>query len=219
MCAKLESGTITCWGTDKAPHPDLGPGKIADVEVAATHGCVRKEDGAVRCWNAETWGGIGTDALNKPVLPGPVSELGTGDAFACVIGRDKQVACWGANDLGQLGKTPDYDVHETPEIVPGTRDAESLAIGEASACAILSGGRVVCWGANPSGELGLGKTSISELPSNVSALSGVRDLCFASAHACALTNDDEMLCWGMNGSGQLGDGTHEARLKPVRVSF
>ena len=155
MCAKLEGGKVQCWGSEKNADPDVGPGKIADVAVAATHGCARKEDGTVQCWNAEHWGGVGTDVLNRPALPSPAVDIGTGDAFACVVGKDKQVYCWGSNDLGQLGKTPDYLAHDQPEAVPGVRDAESVAIGEASACALLTGGRVTCWGANASGELGL----------------------------------------------------------------
>jgi len=218
MCARIEGGKVICWGTEKTPNPNVA-GKPVDVQVAATHGCVMKEDGAVQCWDAEQWGGVGTEAMNRPSLPSPANALGTGDAFACVIGKDKLVYCWGANDLGQLGLAPDYVGHEKPEPVPGVRDAEWLAVGEASVCAILAGGAVTCWGANSSGELGLGKTSATEPPTRASALTSVKDMCFGSGHACVQTNDDEMLCWGANASGQLGDGTKEGRLTPVRVAF
>lgn len=219
MCARVEGGKVHCWGTEKTPDPNVGAGKPIDVQVASTHGCVMKDDGSVNCWDAEQWGGAGTEAMNHPKLPSPATALGTGDAFACVIGKDKLVYCWGANDLGQLGKTADYVVRESPEKVPGVANAEWLAVGEASVCAILEGGSVTCWGSNSSGELGLGKTSVSELPTKVAALTSVKDMCFGSAHACVQTNDDEMLCWGANAAGQLGDGSKEARLTPVRVAF
>ena len=219
MCARLDGGQVRCWGTEKTPNPNLGPGKPIDVQVAATHGCVQKEDGTVACWDAEQWGGAGTEAMNHPKLPSPASALGTGDAFACVIGKDKFVYCWGSNDLGQLGKPVDYVVHESPEKVPGVSNAVWLAVGESSVCAILDGGGAICWGSNSSGELGLGKTSLSELPTKAPALATVKDMCFGSAHACAQTNEDEMLCWGSNSAGQLGDGTKVSRFVPGRVAF
>lgn len=218
MCARLDSGKVHCWGTEKAPDPNLG-GKPIDVQVASTHGCVMKDDGQVQCWDAERWANSGSDAMNRPVLPSPATGLGTGDAFACVIGKDKKIYCWGANDLGQLGKAPDYDAHEKPEAVPGITNAEWLAVGEASVCAILEGGAVTCWGSNASGELGLGRKSASELPTKATALPSVKDMCFGSGHACVQTNDDEMYCWGANAAGQLGDGTKVERLTPVKVAF
>lgn len=218
-CATSSSGSLTCWGAERDVKPDLGPGKIEDVAVAATHGCVLKEGGQVRCWGAHEWGGSNKRALDEPKLPSPVTEVATGDSFACAIGKDKKVYCWGANDLGQLGVPADFDIHEAPAAVPGVAGAESLALGEASACAIVSGGKAICWGSNYAGELGLGRSSPNETPAPATALGSLKSLCFASAHACAQTQDDQMICWGFNAYGQLGDGTKQNRLAPVRVGF
>jgi alpha-tubulin suppressor-like RCC1 family protein len=43
--------------------------------------------------------------------------------------------------------------------------AREIAAGEGHACAALDDGRVVCWGANDSGQLGVGKLSPQEPPS------------------------------------------------------
>jgi alpha-tubulin suppressor-like RCC1 family protein len=218
-CGREEGGAFRCWGSAQGL-PDLG-GDVADIAVAATHACALRRDGTVRCVGAERWGGAGRESLNRPQLPAsaaPAEEIATGDAFACARGKDKKVYCWGQNDVGQLGLPPDFVVHEAPVAVPGVAEVESLALGEASACA-LGGGRVTCWGGNAEGELGLGRASPHERPTAVPALAGAKDVCFASSSACALTAADGMVCWGSNSSGQLGDGTTRASLAPVRVAF
>lgn len=82
--------------------------------------------------------------------------------------------------------------------------------GYAHTCALNVSGAVFCWGANSTGELGVGSTdSLTRLsPELVSGLSsGVVAIATGNQHTCALTNAGAVRCWGWNGSGQLGNGT------------
>lgn len=91
-----------------------------------------------------------------------------------------------------------------------------LSVGQAHACAILSGGSVKCWGSNAEGRLGIGDTASrghapgtmgANLPSV--ALGTGRTAVSVSAGAtvtCAILDDGRVKCWGFNGTGGLGLG-------------
>jgi alpha-tubulin suppressor-like RCC1 family protein/uncharacterized protein YjdB len=83
-------------------------------------------------------------------------------------------------------------------------------------CAFLQDGRVKCWGANESGQLGTGDTMLhglypGEMGDNLPALdlgTGVTMLAITTGqqHACALLGGGVVKCWGDNTYGQLGQG-------------
>src|SRR5262249_41653334 len=68
---------------------------------------------------------------------------------------DGTARCWG-RDLVYLNDA------FTPVPVSGLAGAVALASGQAHNCALLADGRVVCWGYNPSGQLGDG-TRVEDL--------------------------------------------------------
>src|SRR5205814_36482 len=118
-----------------------------------THACALDASGVPVCWGTNDWAG----AYAKPAGIAGASSIATGDRHACVIAKDKKVLCWGQNDTGQLGTKPDAEAHKKPVAIAGVTGAVKLAAGESSTCALLADGTARCWGANPEGELGLGK--------------------------------------------------------------
>ncbi len=80
--------------------------------------------------------------------------------------------------------------------VPGLSDVEQLGIGEGHACARTSSGKVLCWGQNPTGQLGTGDRQDSEQPRLVEALPPAASLAVGAYHACALLEDSTVRCWG-----------------------
>lgn len=213
-CARSDSG-VTCWGTDESTIGTAPKGAWRQVATGFTHACAADAAGAVACWGSGDWA-PSKGAFSSPGVKGATS-LATGDRHACIV-KDKKVLCWGHNDAGQLGTKPDTDAHKRPAEVPGVRDAVRVVAGEASTCAILGDGSVSCWGANPEGELGLGKRSSDERPARA-LVSDVTDVCLATQHGCALTRSGKVMCWGGNKHGQLGDGSNERRLEPTAVAW
>lgn len=73
-----------------------------------------------------------------------------------------------------------------------------------STCALLTGGRVACWGAGTYGQLGNGASQSSATPVVVSTLTNATAVAAGGSHNCARTALGQAYCWGGNFSGQLG---------------
>jgi alpha-tubulin suppressor-like RCC1 family protein len=95
--------------------------------------------------------------------------------------------------------------------------AMAIAAGYNHTCALLTSGKVKCWGLNDKGQLGDGGWTNRTAPTEVEGLTGVTAIAAGGSHACALSSGG-VKCWGENLSGQLGDGTHADSATPVDVA-
>jgi alpha-tubulin suppressor-like RCC1 family protein len=98
----------------------------------------------------------------------------------------------------------------------------AVVAGGAHTCALLQGGRAMCWGSNQRGQIGDGSaTPRWPAPVDVSGLgAGVASIYPASdsgRHTFAVLQAGGLKCWGDNLYGQLGDGTLQSRRTPVDV--
>lgn len=95
--------------------------------------------------------------------------------------------------------------------------ATAIAAGIAHACVLTSDGRVACWGANDSSQLGTGSAD-GRTPRYVQGIaSGATAICAGGSHSCAVVGGG-VKCWGANDTGQLGNGSNQASPAPVDVS-
>jgi alpha-tubulin suppressor-like RCC1 family protein len=96
-----------------------------------------------------------------------------------------------------------------------------------SYCALLTNGRVDCWGFNEFGQLGDARTKNSSRPVAVAAVGGkgvltgvasvVSDTLAYGSEYCAVLRSGGVDCWGLNQDGELGDGTTKNSDAPVAV--
>jgi alpha-tubulin suppressor-like RCC1 family protein len=86
-------------------------------------------------------------------------------------------------------------------------------------CALLSTGKVDCWGYGEDGELGHGTTTDSDVAVGVTGLSGVKAVVSSidGQSFCALLSTGHVKCWGYNGNGELGNGNTTSFTVPVSV--
>jgi alpha-tubulin suppressor-like RCC1 family protein len=224
------------------PFVDLGAGSRATALVlGARHTCVRLDTGKVKCWGANDAGQLGLgDLLSRGDAPGemgdvlPAVDLGpgvsvvalaAGEDHTCARLDDGSLKCWGANDAGQLGLGDAQSRGDAPGEMGAALEAVdlgpavklvSLALGARHACAALSSGAVKCWGANESGQLGLGDVAArGALPGDLgNALPAVdlgvgkkaKSVVAFGSSSCARLDDASVKCWGKNHLGQLGLG-------------
>jgi alpha-tubulin suppressor-like RCC1 family protein len=232
-CVVTGAGAVKCWGQQNSSEPVLGTGNISAyneptqvvgltsgfVDVVGGFGnvCARKTDGSVLCWGANEDGEIGngaaTQAESTPKAPTALAPgntwLAVGYQTLCAVGQGGAAQCWGQGDDGIVGDgtTTSGDV-TTPAYVYGlTTGVQKVVVGLDHACAIKTGGALVCWGYNHHGQLGDGTTNDSAKPVNVLGLSsGVTAVGLGRYHTCALLQTGKVKCWGENVEGQLGIG-------------
>ncbi|MEL7207609.1 MAG: RCC1 repeat-containing protein, partial [Actinomycetota bacterium] len=147
---------------------------------------------------------------------------------SCALTTTGRARCWGSNFFGQLGDGTTSNASVPVGVVGPDGSGElsgirQLTVGAFHTCAVMTNGRVTCWGANFSGQLGDGSTTNRPVPVTVAGLDGgaellgVIDAVGGGFHTCARTTPGQVRCWGSNFFGQLGDGTTDDARTPVRV--
>src|SRR5438876_2882229 len=191
-CARLDDGTVRCWGLndsgqlgDGTTTNALTPVAVAGVAGAAAvsgggfHTCARFSDGTLECWGRNGSGQLGDPATTTFSSPTPVRVTGitgaasmtAGGFHTCALLGDGSVRCWGQNDYGQLGNgtgdpVPDNPTtfNPTPVTVSGITTAVAISAGGWHTCALLRDGTVQCWRHNMYGQLGDGSTTAPPAP-------------------------------------------------------
>jgi alpha-tubulin suppressor-like RCC1 family protein len=158
-------------------------------------------------------------ATTVTTLGNVVSMVGNArGGSTCALISTGKVDCWGNNGNGQLGdgSTTDSDV---PVPVIGLTGVKALATSYdgGSFCAVLSTGKVKCWGYNPYGELGNGTTTSFTLPVSVKNISTATGITGGDYGFCAVLSTSHVDCWGYGGNGDLGNGTFSNSDVPVAV--
>jgi len=185
-------------------------------------------NGAVRCWGRNSTGQLGNNTLVSAKFPVQVSGIdgvaakatgiAVGTDFACARISNGTIRCWGNNAAGQLGNNTVIR-SKVPVVVKTSATASlsgatTVSAGAGHACAIRGAGtaaRVLCWGANASGQLGLGDVVNRRVATLLSSgvLNGVKSLALGGAHTLAVVpstvrTPNDAVGWGLNTNGQLG---------------
>ncbi len=197
--------------------------------TGGNHSLATTDDGALWAWGRNSHGQLGLGDATSRSSPERVASLSSrtttaiaaGLDFSLALTSDHTVWAWGRNQNGQLGlgDTTNRNVPTEVTALAG-KSVVSLAACNTHAFALTSDGKLWAWGANGSGQLGLGYTSTSvTTPTEVAALSGVTVSSISAGyyHSAAITADGRLLAWGKNTYGQLGLGDTTDRSSPTVV--
>ena len=216
-CVVQSSGVLKCFGFS---------GGSTATAIAGLDGPVVGVDvgrgvfARIQSDELEVWGhdlfdilGLGADG-GIVKSPTPLSSLGFTVAGAdssythsCAVLVDGDAACWGINGSGELGDGLVGGRQPFPTPVKGLGGfATAIITGSAFTCALLSGGKVQCWGQNGLGQLGDGTGNDSASPVDVLGMTDAVAIAAGTLHACALRSTGTVLCWGDDEWAQLGDG-------------
>jgi alpha-tubulin suppressor-like RCC1 family protein len=211
-CALLSGGTVECWGD----------GQYGELGNGSTTGPDNCTDGPCATTPAAVNGLTGVTAIS------------VGQYSACAVVSGGTVQCWGDNQYGELGDGADtgpqtccvgvspygpgcggtFPCSSTPVAVTGLTGVTAISVGVLSACAVLSGGTVQCWGDNQWGELGstTGPDKCADgpcatTPVAVAGLNEATAVSVGNGFACALLSGGSVRCWGKGQYGELGNGS------------
>jgi alpha-tubulin suppressor-like RCC1 family protein len=126
------------------------------------------------------------------------------------------VRCWGDNQYSQLGQGPNGVAGRIGDDEPASVGADvdvggsalQVAGGKYSSCAILTGGKLRCWGGAalgyPPPEQYIGDDETPASAGDVNVGGTVTSVTMGLQHTCALLSSQSVRCWGTGVSHQLG---------------
>jgi alpha-tubulin suppressor-like RCC1 family protein len=244
FCAVLTTGQVKCWGNNSGGQLGNGTTTTSEVPVlvkkittatAVIGGdsggvdgfCALLSTSHVDCWGDGFSGELGNGTTANSDVPVAVhnitnaATLISGFEGFCALLSTSHVDCWGDNTFGELGRATTSNYSDVPVAVTGITDATAVAGDSVSAtnCAVLSTGRVKCWGEGGDGQLGNGTTANSDVPVAATGITGATAVASDGdgGSFCAVLSTGHMKCWGFNDYGQLGNGTTTGSSVPVSV--
>jgi alpha-tubulin suppressor-like RCC1 family protein len=221
--ALAADGSVWTWGSGYLGYPAPGdrrprqvPGLSGVKQIAAGQNftVALRSDGEVWTWGANNHGQLGDGTRTDRATPARnlvgygVTQVSAGMDFA-LARRPGSVWAWGLNYFGQLGHGSAATDSPTPVLVDRrTQNATQIVAGWSHAFAMDPDGSLWAWGANGSGELGLGTAGPTAVrtPQKVPGLAGVTQLTASATVSTALRSDGSVLVWGYEGLGLRGDG-------------
>jgi alpha-tubulin suppressor-like RCC1 family protein len=201
--------------------------KVSSVIGNNEEMCALLTSSAVDCWGN---GPLGDDSVNPSNFPVKVLEVGGSEPLTgvakvramgntiCAVLTSGRVDCWGLSALGAGSGALPTDHPVAVEGVSGTGLLSGVAdvVGDGqTTCALLTSGRVDCWGDDNVGQLGVKPLVTSDeatVPVQVMSangaglLAGVVHLSTSAASFCAVLSSKHVDCWGENNGAELGNG-------------
>ncbi|MEO8199412.1 MAG: hypothetical protein ABI679_02720, partial [Gemmatimonadota bacterium] len=242
------TASLVCWGQGTEGQLGIGPisgdttpvtlpssVSLVSIAAGATHTCGLDESGAAWCWGSDTYGELGSDAVDTSCggiacVGTPVraatgltfTSLAAGVSFTCGLTANGTVYCWGLNDTGQLGTSNDVTCggircSPAPALAAGGAKFGAIAAGQQHVCALRTDGQAACWGYD--GLLEDGRHINAQFLPEVRARTGPPPLVRISAggyHTCAATEQGDAWCWGIDALG-AGASVLES-VRPIRVT-
>jgi alpha-tubulin suppressor-like RCC1 family protein len=233
-------GSVVAWGRGApggalaAPTPIALPGPAQRVAVGESSAYALLEDGSVVAWGENDEGqlGNGPSGSNKPLgaYPKPsatpvrvtdlagIIAIAAGRKHAIALGKDGTVWAWGVRDDGAVG---DGDAKPAgslrvvsaaaPVKVRGLAGITQIAAGPTHNLALTGDGKVMSWGSNSTGELGVGTRDTGWTPAEVTGLTNVVAIAAGSGQgtygvSAAVRQDGTLWVWGSGSSAMMGNG-------------
>lgn len=195
---QLGNASLFPGSFSRTPVVVTGVAGAQDLTAGSDHACasVTSPGPRVRCWGNNFSGQLGSawtvisfpftfettsnEALTVNNITTLPADISGGADHTCAAFVDGVVRCWGENFFGQLGNNgsiagfmpPGAGASATATVFPvlasSINTATRVSSGLFHACALASGGRVLCWGLNTYGQLGDGTTSTGFSPVLVS---------------------------------------------------
>jgi alpha-tubulin suppressor-like RCC1 family protein len=193
------------------------PSKAVQVAAGEDTSFALLDDGTVWAWGRGFNGTLGvelkgaTDRDAPAVVPGlrdVVQVVADGNAAMALI-ADGTVRAWGALPGVLTGGREVTPGVVRPVSIAGLENIARIAGEPSLGFALTRDGRVIGWGRNAGGSLGIGRTTPdAQPPTELPGLRDVVSIATVAGAAVAVTKDGRVWSWGHNGQSGLGNGEH-----------
>ncbi|CAK8579014.1 unnamed protein product [Lathyrus sativus] len=207
------------------------PSHVLLISAGASHTVALLSGNVVCSWGRGEDGQLGHGDTDDRLLPTKLSAFDGEDVVSVTCGADytvarsdsgKNVYSWGWGDFGRLGHGDHSDLF-IPHPIRALQGLmiKQIACGDCHCLAVTMESKVLSWGRNQNGELGLGTTEDSLVPQKILAFEGIRIKMVAAGaeHSVAITEDGDLYGWGWGKYGNLGLGDTNDRLIPEKVNI
>jgi alpha-tubulin suppressor-like RCC1 family protein len=213
------------------------------VSAGLNHSMAIRQDGGLFTWGRNDFGQLGlNNRVNRssPVQVGTSSWsiISAGYSVSGAITNNNILFTWGNSFYGQLGTIltiPNISglnrsspvqvgnnlINVSSPVQIGTSSWKFISSGLSHVMAISNENKLFTWGANSSGQLGLG-TSVSSDVANRSSptqvgMSSWNAIASGGSHSVAIMSDQKLFAWGADTYGQKGTSRSGADWSPVQV--
>jgi len=243
-----ENGELWTWGTESSGALGLGsttttlnPTRViddhawVDVAVGANHTLAIADDGTLWGWGSNDEFQLGDGSTASHDTPVRISaannwvDVEAGDGYSLAITNTGELYGWGSNSNGQLlQSTTDvtnirypYSLKSSLQSDVGVAAVQRVATGDSHVLAVDSQGRLLGWGNNYLGQLG-----IPSLPKqriiHAQVIDGTRSwraVEAASMQSYAIDTSGSVYAFGIDVLGNLGLGGQTEAATPTRIAF
>jgi alpha-tubulin suppressor-like RCC1 family protein len=212
-------GSLWAWGWGNTGELGLGnnyrveyPARVGRdtnwVSVSAADGIAAaiKSNGTLWVWgnNVDEKLGIGPTLNSKAIVPAQLGKATdwakavAGDGYILALKKDNSLWAWGQNSRGALGAKTIYTVQQAPIRIGTDNDWAKIFAGTRGygSFAIKANGTLWAWGYNRDGQLGIGKTAESYVPSQVGVDRDWLTIANQSVYTLGIKTDGSVWEWG-----------------------
>lgn len=214
FCAKLDNLQVKCWGyNDKA---QLGLGHIFNVGRSPLSL------------------GDNLQALNLGAGL-EIDYISIGTHSGCALLTNQKVKCWGYFYRGDGNQAVGDAAGEVTAALPSVAMPTGVTFKELKSmgnftCGKTNADKLLCWGYNGTGTLGLehaiipfahnpNNTGDNFIYTDLGTGLTIKDYSLSSAHSCAILSNDTLKCWGQSENGRVGSPGYKGNVANTMGDF
>lgn len=131
--------------------------------------------------------------------------------------KDGSILSCGENDKNELGRIGKRSLLQRVDALEAFQLTD-ISAGEGFVIMVDKDGRVISWGENSMGQLGIGNRDCREKPRVNSVIpDGILQISAGAQHSICISRSGDVFAWGGNRKGQLGDGQLTSNSSPFLI--
>jgi alpha-tubulin suppressor-like RCC1 family protein len=191
------NGTLWTWGNNYNPPGQLG------LNTVGAYGGANGVSSPVQIGAGTNWSAVSIGAVG----------------FVIAAKTDGTMWSWGENNYGELGINETGGFRSSPVQIGSGTTWSKVATNQATGYAIKTDGTLWSWGSNNFGQLGLSRSTSSNIssPAQIGTDTNWASIFGDGNAVTAIKTNGTIWSWGQNYGGVLGQNNSVYRSSPVQI--